>query len=836
MPLKRALVIAPAVALAVTTALVGAPPGASGDPAGDARAARESDLLGLPPLASAQRYVLAPTARTVRPTRVVAASTVNHDFVTASSHTSEVSAHHLRQGTSDIATVAGTTVRRAGVDVAGGWFSYDLLAPRHRALTLRVEEAGSPGARYQVLVNGRHVLTRRLSLDAAQGRPIGLTSYTVKVPARLVRTDRVRVTFRNGADPGDGARIAAVWADGTHDLRRQQYGGTVGSPAGAAGSGATTMQADFFGRPYAIYDFGREVGGTVSLRASDVRGRPRLGLAFSESRTFMTTASDFSQDPSGVATETHYLTVDQDGPVADPVIRGGFRYLMVFLASPGAARLSRLRLHFTADPTNPAPADYAGAFLSSSRKLNRFWYAGAYTTQMSTIGSDTGRPYPATPGPVTNDVTVAPGDVFLSDGAKRDRYDWGGDNVVSNVVSYLTTGESVPAQNSLDWFGAHPDAEGQVPGVYLPEPNGFNYGWGEYAAWWTHNYWTHYLYTGDRAFLERWFPALQGNIDWFESHVGDDGLWDVPGSAGGHWGYGQAGKETYDNLVYVDSLRAAAAAAEAMGRDDLAAQWRDHAQRTGDAVNATLWDDAAGAYVALPGSAAHPLDANVMAVASGVAAPDRAQRVLAFVHEHLRTPYGDRAVDTTAGNAVPDYISPFVAGLELKAFSRAGDAAGAQDVLRRTWSHMLAGDTTGTFWETVSPGGGLGLGSYTSMSHGWAASPTSYLTNETLGVTPTTAGFDTFDVSPTPLDGLDWAEGRVPTPHGVIRAAWKRTGSGFVLEVEAPAGTSYTATVPTSPGTEVSAQGAHRTAQRRAGTATYHGLSGHTTITVTPRS
>ncbi|UMG92570.1 hypothetical protein [Nocardioides sp. TF02-7] len=60
---------------------------------------------------------------------------------------------------------------------------------------------------------------------------------------------------------------------------------------------------------------------------------------------------------------------------------------------------------------------------------------------MSTIPSDTGRPYPATPGPVRNDVVVAQGDVFLSDGAKRDRYDWGGDNVVSNVVSYLTTGQ-----------------------------------------------------------------------------------------------------------------------------------------------------------------------------------------------------------------------------------------------------------------------------------------------------------------------------------------------------------------------------------------------------------
>jgi alpha-L-rhamnosidase-like protein len=824
------------LALAVVATLAGLPAEASTPAGGGSTGTADDTMLGLPPLASAQRYVLAPPSRTVRPTAVREASVVNQDYVTAASRTSEVSAHHLRQGTSDVATVAGTVVRRAGVGVGGGWFSYDLRAPKGRALTLRVEEAGSADARYDVLVDGHRVLTRHVSLYAAQGRPIGVTSYTVRVPARLVDANRVRVTFRNRGVPGDGARIASVWANGGHDLHLQEYGGRATSPRGAAGNGSTGLAADFFGRPYVVYDFGREVGGTISLRASGVRGNPRLGLAFSESRTFMTTTSDFSQDPSGVATETHYFKLSDDGSVSDPVIRGGFRYLMVFLDSPGAARLSKLRLHFTADPKNPTPAAYAGAFLSSDETLNRFWYAGAYSAQMSTIGSDTGRPYPATPGPVSNDEVVAPGDVFLSDGAKRDRYDWGGDNVVSNVVSYLTTGESEPAQNSLDWFGAHPSTEGQVPGVYLPAPNGFNYGWGEYAAWWTSNYWTHFLYTGDRAFLERWFPALQGNVAWFESHVGDDGLWDVPGNAGGHWGYGQSGKEAYDNLVYVESLGAAASAAEAMGHDDLAAQWREQARRTADAVNALLWDDEAGAYVALPGSQAHPLDANALAVASGVAGPDRSARVLDFVQSHLQTPYGDRGVDTTAGNAVPDYISPFVAGLELKAFSGTGDAAGAMDVLQRTWGHMLEGDTTGTFWETVSPEGGLGLGSYTSMSHGWAAAPTNFLTNRTLGVTPTSGGFDTFDVSPQPADGLDWAEGRVPTPHGTIRTAWKRTDSGFVLTVEAPAGTTYTATVPAAADTDVRVGSTSAEPQRHAGTATYDDLSGRTTITVTPRS
>lgn len=805
-------------------------------PAGGAGPARSESMLGLPDLAEAQRYVLAPSSRAVRPERVADATAVNHDYVTASSLTSEVSAHGLREGTSDVATVGGVPVRRAGVGRAGGWFSYELRVPAGRSLTLRVEEAGSSNAAYDVLVNGTRVHTRRLDLYAAQGRPIGHTHYELDVPARLVTTDRVTVTFQNAAAPGDGARIAGVWASGGREVKDPEYGGTVRSPAGAAGRGTTTLDTDLFGRPYVVYDFGREVGGTVSVDVSDLTGRPRLGLAFSESDTFLTTHSDFSQDPSGVATETHYFRPDGEGRLDDPVIRGGFRYLMVFLDSPGALSLSDLTLDFTADPANPDPSAYAGAFLSSDETLNRLWYAGAYTAQMSTIPSDTGRPYPATPGPVRNDVVVAQGDVFLSDGAKRDRYDWGGDNVVSNVVSYVTTGQTEPALNALEWFAANPSAEGQVPGVYLPPPNGFNYSWGEYAAWWMQNYWKHYLYTGDRAFLERWFTVLQGNVEWVESGVGDDGLWNVPGGAGGHWGYGQSGKEAYDNLVYVHTLASAAAAADELGHAGLAEQWRGYAARTAAAVNDLLWDDAAGAYVALPGSPAHPLDANVLAVLSGVAGPERADRVLSFIRAQLRTPYGDVATDTTQGTAVPDYISPFVAGQELLALAEAGDTEGAIDVLRRTWQHMLEGDTSGTFWETVSPQGELGLGSYTSMSHGWAAAPTSFLTEHTLGVTPVSAGYATFDVSPQPPSGLEWAQGAVPTPNGTIRTAWRRDADGGLrLVVRAPAGTTYTATVPAPEDADVTVTGG-AVPDRGAGHATLSGLTGTTTITVEPRS
>lgn len=761
--------------------------------------------LGLPSIAAASKYNLAPASRTVLPAQVSDSSGTDIDFVTAATPGSETPAHDLQAGPgSATANLDGTTVRQAGPDTPGAEFGYRMQAPSGGgSVRLRIEEAGSATSHYQVLVNGTVVHERRP--DAAQSGTwhdlVGLVHYDVPVPRQLIGSGRdFRVTFRNAVDPGPGARIAnlSVLADGGPGTTQAPYGGSVTDPAAAFRGGTTSLRSDIHGRPYVVYDFGQEVGGKVELTADATSGSPVLNLAFSESAQFLTTASDFSQDPPGVATETHAFPLERGRQtVTDPVIRGGFRYLMVYLSAPGAVDLSGLQLHFTADPANPDLRGYKGAFLSSDDTLNRLWYAGAYTVQMSTIDPRTGRPYPAQPGPVRNDAVIGDGDTVISDGAKRDRMIWGGDNAVSDPVSYLTTGQSAPAANAISFMAKGQFASGQIPGVYLPG-SGYNSGWGEYAAWWIQNLWTHYLYTGDRSFLDAHWPALQKDVAWFETLVGSDGLLNVPGGASGHWGYGNTGEEAYDNALYVHVLNLAAQAAQAQGDDALAGKYRAAATRTTDAINAKLWDASAGAYVEMPDSSAHPQDANAMAVVAGVATGDRAASVLAFFHDKLSGAYGDLTNDVS-GDTVPRYISPFVTAQSLQAYadrhSKAADDA-ALDLLGRTWNHMLDGAAPGTFWENVSPSGGLQLGSYTSLSHGWAAAPTSFLTNEVLGVTPTSGGFETFDALPHPGGHLRWAEGTVPTPHGDVRAAWKLGAHSFELQVTAPSGTSGTAGVP----------------------------------------
>src|SRR3954447_14948480 len=102
--------------------------------------------------------------------------------------------------------------------------------------------------------------------------------------------------------------------------------------------------------------------------------------------------------------------------------------------------------------------------------------------------------------------------------------------------------------------------------------------------------------------------------------------------------------------------------------------------------------------------------------------------------------------------------------------------------------------TKSTFPEALRADGCV-CSTYTSMSHGWAAGPTSALTEYVLGVAPTSPGGATWRFAPEPAD-LTFAQGRLTTTRGPIDASWKRENGHVSMTVTAPAGTTGTIRVP----------------------------------------
>jgi len=200
---------------------------------------------------------------------VRAATDSDADYVTAASTASEADGHDLdADPTSSRARIGGVWVRRAGENEPRAEFSYRLRSPEGGGATLRIEEAGAEDSRYDILVDGARIATRGAKPEqrGVYGGQVGLVHYDVELPR--LRRDTFTLTFRNAGKPGPGARIAGVWVQGDRGDIDAPYGGTVTNPrALTQGRGATELRTDLFGRPYVIYDFGREVGGTVSVRA-----------------------------------------------------------------------------------------------------------------------------------------------------------------------------------------------------------------------------------------------------------------------------------------------------------------------------------------------------------------------------------------------------------------------------------------------------------------------------------------------------------------------------------------------------------------------------------------
>ncbi len=97
--------------------------------------------------------------------------------------------------------------------------------------------------------------------------------------------------------------------------------------------------------------------------------------------------------------------------------------------------------------------------------------------------------------------------------------------------------------------------------------------------------------------------------------------------------------------------------------------------------------------------------------------------------------------------------------------------------MRTYWGGMLAEGAT-SFWESYDlrwPKGNSHLslqadgtsGYFVSLAHGWSSGPTAWLAENVLGITPASPGYDKVEIRPNLL-GLEYANGSVPTRHGII--------------------------------------------------------------------
>ncbi len=490
-------------------------------------------------------------------------------------------------------------------------------------------------------------------------------------------------------------------------------------------------------RPSLLLDFGREIQGGLQLVSvignvhRPVKVRVRLGESVSEAMSEITPENGGTNDH---AVRDFMLEIPWYG--VSEIGNSGFRFARIDLAEDDVVLpLKEIRAVFTY-----RDLPYLGSFRSSDRRLDSIWMTGAYTVHLNM-------------------------QQYLWDGIKRDRLVWLGDMHPELRTVLSVFGDNVVLRKNLD-----------LARTTTPLPGWMN-GMCAYTLWWVMIHRDYYMYSGDKAYLaeqrdylRRLLPILMGNVDASgREHLQGGRFLDWPTSEN------PAAIDAGLHALLLLSLEAGAQLCDALGETALADECRTTAGRMRSVV---------------PDYAASKQSAGLAAMA-GLVPAEKANEVL-------------------SKGGVENY-STFYGYYMLEGKALAGDYVGATADISRYWGAMLDLGAT-SFWEDFDirwtenaaridelvPADKVDVhstyGAYCykglrhSLCHGWASGPTAWLSEHVLGVQIVSPGCTEVRVRPN-LGHLQWVEGAVPTPRGVIHVRHERMADGSMQsKIEAPKG------------------------------------------------
>lgn len=443
-----------------------------------------------------------------------------------------------------------------------------------------------------------------------------------------------------------------------------------------------------------------------------------------------------------------------------------FRYVQLVFPPATTSAPAPIRLRVTVDHKY-YPVQYRGSFACSDPLLTKLWYMGAYTAHLC----------------MQEDIWDAP---------KRDRARWIGDLHVSGETINNAFADTFLMEQTLQRL--RDEAQGGQPATAAPrmDVNGIP----GYSAAWICCLADFHRHIGDYNFLRKQHDSLlsllgymQGEMDDNNLFVNKRGAWPFADWSPGY-DSDQPPARAATDLFFVKAAQEAAFLLREMGDTTNAAKYAAWAVTLTDVAQRSLPDPTTQTY-------GERLQENAMAIYSGVATPAQQEAIYQSV---LRP--GSDAWDKTG---TPPYnahvITPYYANYVIFAMSLAGHNADTMRVLRDYWGGMVAEGST-TCWEAYDPqwpktdfhanlyaDGNHGY--FISLCHGWSSGPTNWLTERVLGVRPTSGGFQTVEIAPD-LGDLTWAEGDVPTPHGLIHVRVEKKGASLNLSLSLPPGVRTT--------------------------------------------
>ncbi|KGO69255.1 Six-hairpin glycosidase [Penicillium italicum] len=577
--------------------------------------------------------------------------------------------------------------------------------------------------------------------------------------------------------------------------------------------------AVFHGPSSVTFDFQKNVAGIVSIDVASASSGAFIGVTFSESSLYISEQACDATADAGLDSPLWFSVGDGPGTytAAKKHNRGGFRYMTVVSNTTATVSLNRVTVNFTAAPTQDLRA-YTGYFHSNDELLNRIWYAGAYTNQLSTIDPSMGDALPwigriSSTDTITlpqtvpwwSNYTISNGSSVLSDGAKRDRLIWPGDMSISLEAIGVSTYDLYSVRVALELLFSLQKKDGRLPYASPPFFDVFSFTYHCHSLSGLNLY---YLYSGDLDWLSRHWDQFKLGVDYVLSSVDATGLANVTSYS--DWlrsGMGGHNIEANSILYYV--LNEGLNLAAVLNDTSVQHNWTSKARTIKAAANKLLWDNTTGLFRDNETTTLHPQDGNVWAVKANLTQSLSQTR---RISQSLRKRWGKYGAPAPeAGNTT---ISPFIGGFELQAHYIAGNSNSALDLLRREWGFMMDDPrmTNSTFIEGYSTDGSLHYAPYAndprvSHAHGWSTGPTSVLTNYAAGLRLKSAAGATWSIAPQP-GNLTSVNAGFATNLGAFAVAFEvRNGTYRHLRFSTPVGTTGDVVFPGETGTLINVNG-----------------------------
>ncbi len=493
-----------------------------------------------------------------------------------------------------------------------------------------------------------------------------------------------------------------------------------------------------------MVDFGRIVAGLVQLEVGAPAGTV-FDLCYVE-EPITGREHGFAAPHNG----SRYIARG-DHDVFETMDINGLRYIYVIVHGQAAVTVNRLAVREHIYPWTPG-----ASFECSDAELNRLYQAGIRTVNLNSFDAFTDCP-------------------------TREQRAWVGDSVVHQMVHLAT---------NLDWrlawqylnLGCSPRSDGILPmsvggdieaggGITIPD----------WSLHWVHGVYNLYRFGGDRDRVKALMPVVERILRWYVPYQNQAGvLQDVAEWNLVDWAaLFVEGASSILTAIWARGLREFAEMAAWLG-EKASQNWAEEGYARAQAGYGMFWDEARGTYRdhIKDGVPQEPISqvAGALAVASGLAPRERWARIMETVTDADRLVVrswtggssGEYSLDKMRKQFMGIYEAdwdtgreivigePFISYVVHDAVVLAGLADKLPELYRR-WSQFLQSgyDTIGECW---------GWGTHV---HGWSSTITRDMVFYTLGVTPAEPGYAAARIAPR-LGGLAWAQGKVPTPKGLI--------------------------------------------------------------------